>query len=118
MRASLGNCVVSNPTTPSPPLSFSFCLISLSLIRWWLSIFRRKLGVQVQPHIFPSFPLNATTHKRNPTKNGRFIRAPSPTLKARVCKGSIVIFKRIRFSLRAKVHVYPLLFETSPLYSF
>ncbi|KAJ6900604.1 hypothetical protein NC652_026647 [Populus alba x Populus x berolinensis] len=35
--------------------------------------------------------------------DGRFIRAPSPTLKARVCKGSIVIFKRIRFSLRAKV---------------
>ncbi|KAJ6983341.1 hypothetical protein NC653_026217 [Populus alba x Populus x berolinensis] len=34
--------------------------------------------------------------------DGRFIRAPSPTLKARVCKGSIVIFKRIRFSLRAK----------------
>ena len=63
IRASLGNCVVSNPTTPSPPLSFSFCLISLSLIWWWLSIFRRKLGVQVQPHIFPSFPLNITTHK-------------------------------------------------------
>ncbi|KAJ6983344.1 hypothetical protein NC653_026217 [Populus alba x Populus x berolinensis] len=35
--------------------------------------------------------------------DGRFIRAPSPTLKARVCKGSIVIFKRIRFSLRAKI---------------
>ncbi|KAL9351525.1 hypothetical protein Peur_054205 [Populus x canadensis] len=50
--------------------------------------------------------------------DGGFIRALSPTLKARVCKGSIVIFKRIRFSLKAKVHVYPLLFETSPLYSF
>ncbi|KAJ6892394.1 hypothetical protein NC651_025558 [Populus alba x Populus x berolinensis] len=35
--------------------------------------------------------------------DGRFIRALiSPTLKARVCKGSIVIFKRIGFSLRAK----------------
>ncbi|KAI9387770.1 hypothetical protein POPTR_010G221301v4 [Populus trichocarpa] len=38
--------------------------------------------------------------------DGRFIRALSPTLKARVCKGSIVIFKRIRFSLKAKAFVF------------
>ncbi|XP_011041085.1 PREDICTED: uncharacterized protein LOC105137154 [Populus euphratica] len=37
--------------------------------------------------------------------DGRFIRAFSPTLKARFCKGSIVIFKRNRFSLKAKVCV-------------
>ncbi|KAL9388569.1 hypothetical protein Peur_017174 [Populus x canadensis] len=38
--------------------------------------------------------------------DGRFIRALSPTLKARVRKGSIVIFKRIRFSLKAKAFVF------------
>ncbi|KAJ6432845.1 hypothetical protein OIU84_019970 [Salix udensis] len=52
--------------------------------------------------------------------DGRFILVLGQTLKARVCKGSIEFFKRIRFSLKAKVHVYPLisLKLMSPLCSF
>jgi len=60
MRASLGNCVVRNPTTPSPPLSFSFCLISLSLslshMVVALHIWAQAGGASTTPHLsfFPS----------------------------------------------------------------
>lgn len=65
----LGNCVVSNPTTPLPFCLSNSTLLPFSLIRA-VSIFSSKLGCNYNPTTFLlSLSINHTRKKKPPTRN-------------------------------------------------